>query len=184
MHHDHRRRDHAGQQREGVEKAQELAIPRAFIDRQQVLGEVERRALQHVAHRHAKQQRGHEAADEQRPVPGRAPGGALVFRAILEAHGAQDQRRQHQEHRQVEARKAHRVERWPGREDRPAAEDEPHLVAFPDRADGVDHDPPLGVGAPDEGQERARAHVEPVGEREADQQNAQQHPPDDAQDVE
>jgi hypothetical protein len=120
-------------------------------------------------------------ADEQRPVPVPSPGSALALGPVFEADRPQNQREQHQEHRQVEAGKAQRIERRPGREDRAAAQDEPDLIAFPDRADGIDRDAPLDVGLGRERQQRADAHVEAVGDGEADQEDTEQHPPDQAQ---
>jgi hypothetical protein len=49
------------------------------------------------------------------------------------------------------------------------------------RADGVDDDAPLGVALPDEGQQRADAHVVPVHDGEADEQHADEQPPDNFQ---
>ena len=144
---------------------------------------MEGHALQRVADRDAEDQRRHRAADEQRPVPDPCARQRSRAWSVFEADRAQDQREQHQEHRKVEAGEAQRIERRPGREDRAAAQDEPDLVAFPDRADGVDGDAPFVVGLGDEGQQRADAHVEAVGDGEADQQDAQQYPPDQAQRV-
>ena len=61
--------------------------------------------------------------------------GIVALAAELEADRPQDQREQDREHREVEAGEGHRIERRPGGEDRAAAEDQPDLVAFPDRAD-------------------------------------------------
>ncbi len=81
-----------------------------------------------------------------------------------------------QQHRQVEAGERDRVQRRPGGEDRAAAQDQPDLVAFPHRSDGVDDDPPFQIGAADERQQDRGAHVEPVHHRDADQQHARARP--------
>ncbi len=55
-----------------------------------------------------------------------------------------------------------------GRDDGTAAKDEPDLVAFPCRADGVDDHAALFVRLRDEGQEYADAQVESVGQGKGD----------------
>ena len=177
VHDQHGERHQPAIERQRIEQAEQIAL----IDRPQIVGEMERHALQRIADRHAEDQRRHGAADEQRPVPVAPPGRALALGAVFEADRPQDEREQHQEHGEVEAGEAQRIERRPGGEDRAAAEDEPDLVAFPDRADGVDHHAPFPVGLADEGQQRADPHVEAVGDREADEQHAKQDPPDQAQ---
>ena len=177
MHHHHRDRKQPGHHRKGREQAEQ----RAFVETAQVAIQPKRRALQHVAHSHAEHQRGHEAADEQRPVPAIAPAGIGALGAVLERHGAQDQGRQHQEHGEVEAGKADRIDEWPGRKDRPAAQDEPHLVAFPVRCDGVDRHAAFLVRLADEGHQRGNAQVIAISQGKADQQRAHQAPPDDPQ---
>jgi hypothetical protein len=129
----HRDADEAAQQRERIEQAEEAA----GVERPQVVVEMERHALQHIAERDAEDQRRHEAADEQRPVPDSAPCGVVQLAAELERDRAQDQRQQHHEHREVEAGERRRIERRPGRERGAAAEDEPDL-ALPHRPDRVD----------------------------------------------
>ncbi len=48
-------------------------------------------------------------------------------------------------------------------------------------ADGVDHHAALDIAPADEGQQRAHAHVVAVHDGKADQQHADQQPPDDLQ---
>jgi hypothetical protein len=55
------------------------------------------------------------------------------------------------------------------------------LVAIPVRADGIDHDAPFDVVLADERQQGADAHVVPVHDGEANEQHANQQPPDDFQ---
>ena len=179
VHDQHRDRNQAGEQGIRVEQPEE----RAVVEDLHVVLDAKRHALQHVAHRHAEDQCGYEAAYEQGPVPSAAPCRFLALAAELEGHRPQDQRDEDREHRQVETRERHRVELRPRREDRAAAEDQPHLVAFPDRADGVDDDTALDVAACHERQQRSGAQIETIGEGKADQQHPQQRPPDQAQDI-
>ncbi len=69
-----------------------------------------------------------------------APGPARALRAELDGDGAQDEHQQHQHHRQVEAAEQRRVDDGESGEQGPAREDQPHLVAVPDRADAVEQD--------------------------------------------
>ena len=105
----------------GFRKPEELGVKTAVIHRVKVLGQVKRHALQHVAHRHAEDQRRHGTTGKERPVPGRPPARIVSLGSVFEGHGPHDEGRQHDEHRQVEAREADRIERGPGGEDRAAA---------------------------------------------------------------
>ena len=71
--------------------------------------------------------------------------GSVSLLRNMKPTGPQDQRDQHQEHCQVEARKRRGIEQRPGREHRAAAEDEPHLVALPDRLDGLEQSAALSA---------------------------------------
>src|SRR5690606_27361067 len=62
-----------------------------------------------------------------------------------------------------------------------AAEDEPDLVALPDRPDRVDENAPLPVVAADEVKQHGDAQIEAVEDGETDEEHAQKAPPDDAQ---
>ena len=174
---DHRRGDDAADERERVEQSPE----RAGVVRDEVFVEVEGHALQQVAEGDAEDQRRHGAADEQAPVPRRTPARVVDLAAVVEADRPEEERPEHGEHRPVEARERGCINERPGGEDGAAAGDEPHLVAVPVRTDGVDDDAPFGVAAPDEGQQRADAHVVPVHDGEADEQHADEQPPDDFQ---
>src|SRR5262249_24470626 len=99
----------------------------------------------------------------------------------VESHRPQDERRQQREHRQVEPGERGRVQQRPGRKRGAAAEDEPDLVALPDRLDGAEQHPALVVVATDEAERRADAEIEAVRDREADQQCAEDPPPDQPQ---
>ncbi len=142
---------------------------------------MERHTFKRVADRDPENQRRHCAANKERPVPVPTPRYTLALRPILKSNRTEDQREQHQKHGKVEAGKAQRIKRGPRRKDRPAAQNEPDLIAFPNGTDRVDSDTPLGVGLRHEGQKRANAHVEPVGDGEADEEDTEQPPPDQAQ---
>jgi len=156
----------------------EQAEQGSLVEGTQIAIEAEGNAGQHIADRDAEHQRGHEAADEQRPVPARAPRRVGLLGAIFEAHGPQDERGENEEHREVEAGEADRIDERPCREDRAAAEDEPDLVSLPCRADRVDDHAAFSIGLRDEGEEGGGAEIEPVRQGEADQQDAHQQPPD------
>src|SRR5690606_26915396 len=85
------------------------------------------------------------------------------------------------DHGKVEAGEAHRVKRREGGEDGPAPQDQPDLVAFPGRSDDVEQHPSFGIGPRREGQQRPHPQVAPAHDGEADQQYAQQQPPDQPQ---
>ena len=63
----------------------------------------------------------------------------------------------------------------------PRTQDQPHLIALPDRSDRVDGDAALAIGAGDEGQQDSDTEIETVHDRKADEQHAEQQPPDDPQ---
>ncbi len=171
---EHAQADHATEQRERVEQCEEGAV----VGRTHQLVELERQPEKQVAEGHAEHQRRHRTADEQRPVPGTAPARVLHLAAVVEAHWPAEQREQHQQHGPVQAGESHRVDHRPGGEQGATGGDEPHLIAVPMRGDGVDRHTPLVVGLADEGHQRHGAHVEAIGQGEADQQHTDQHPPD------
>ncbi len=177
MRNQHEERHQSAIQRQRIEQAEQ----RAFVDRPQIVGEMEGHALQRVADRDPEDQCRNRTADEQRPVPVPAPRDTLALGTIFEADRTQDQREQHQEHGEVKAGKAQRIQRRPGGEDGAAAQNEPDLVAFPYRADSIDGDAPLGIVLRHKGQQRADTHVEAIGRGKADEQDAEQQPPDQAQ---
>ena len=149
--------------------------------RAQDIVELERDALQQIAEGDAEDQRRDRAADEQPPVPRVAPARVVDLGAVVETDGPEEQAEQHQQHRHVEARERGAVDHRPGREDRAAGGDEPHLIAVPVGADGIDGDAPFRVVARDEWQQRADAHIHAVGDSEADQQRADHPPPNEFQ---
>ena len=172
--HDHDEREHAAEQAERIQQAEE----RARVDRTHRFVDVERNALQQVAEGDAADHRRDGGAEEQEPVPRRAPlrGGHLG--AEVEGDGTEDEGHQQDEHRPVEAGERRSVHHRPSGEHGPAAGDEPDLVAVPVRSDGVDHHAALVVVLAEERQERADAHVVAVHDGEADEQHADEKPPD------
>lgn len=177
MREQHRHAEQTGEQCERRQQPQQVA----GVERAHAVVEMERYPQQHVADRHAHDQRRNETTDEQHPVPIAAPARAHQFAAELEADRAQDQREQDQEHRQIKPGEAHCIQRWERGKDRAAAQDQPHLVAFPDRADGIVHQPAFGIVVGDERQQRAHAQIEAAHHRVTGQQYAEQQPPDHAQ---
>ena len=177
MHRQHADADQSAQDAERIQQVEE----RSFVERPQGFIETKRHSLQNVAERHAEHQRRHEAGDEQRPVPHVAPARIDQFVAERESHRSQDQRRQHQEHGDVETGERHGIEWRPRRKDGPAAEDEPHLVALPDRFDGFKESAAFFVGPAQEAKQHADAEIEAVSDCETGQQHAQQCPPDHSQ---
>ncbi|MNK76907.1 hypothetical protein D3C87_964890 [compost metagenome] len=177
MHHQHGNRNEAAQQGERVEQREEAAV----VEDVHVRRETERHALQHVANRHAADQGRHEAAHEQGRIPAGAPARIFALAAEFERHGTHDQRHEDDEHGQVKARERNGVQLRPGGKDGAAAEDQPHLVAFPHGADTVDDDSALEVRLAGERQQDARAQVEAVRDGKAHQQDADQQPPYQAQ---
>ncbi len=103
-----------------------------------------------------------EAADRVRPCPRRPPPGRLALRAPLERDDANDQEEQDEQQREVEAREHRRVPGGEGRERRSAGDDEPDLVAVPDRSDRPQGGTPLLVRARDERKQHPDPEVEPL----------------------
>ncbi len=178
MHGDHADGQQPGQQREGIEQTSKIA----FINQPHAAGiETEGRSLDHIADGHTEDQRRHEARDHHQQVEDRTPGAVLHLAAIDDGDRADHQACQCDYHRRIEAGEGRGIDHGPGREDRAGTQDQPDLVALPDRADGIDDDAPLAILARHEGQQDQAAKVEAVGQRKADQQHAQQHPPDHPQ---
>ena len=177
VHDQHGEADRPGQQGKRAQQAEETSRE----DRPLQLIEMKRQAEEQVSERHPEQQRRNGAADEQGPVPGVAPAWIGDLVAEHESHGPQDEGQQQHEHREVQARERGRIKQWPGRKHHAACQDEPHLVAVPDRLDGFEQRASLLIRATEEAKRRPDAEVESVHDREADQECAQDQPPDQAQ---
>ncbi len=124
---------------------------------------------------------GHQRADEDRLVPAALPGVVVALGAVLEGHAAHDQRDQDQQQRQVEAGEQGGVPLGEGGEGGAAGDDQPHLVAVPDRADGVDQDAALGRRGRQHRQQHADAEVEALEEEVAGPEHGDEEEPDGGQ---
>ncbi len=144
---------------------------------------VHRDAVDDVRPADAPQQRGEEAADHGRPLPGGAPARRVVLAPELERDAADDQRGEDQEQRQVEAGEQARVPAGEGRERRAAGRQQPHLVAVPDRADRVDDHALVGLVAAERADQHPDAEVEALEHEVADPQHADQAEPECLQEV-
>ena len=92
------------------------------------------------------------------PAP---PARVVPLAPVLERDAADDQRDEDQQQRQVEGAEHGRVPGGERGERGPARGEQPDLVAVPDGADRVDHDPAVGVvAAAEERQQDADAEVE------------------------
>ena len=174
MHDQHRETDEPGEQRKGAQKTKESA----GVDRSLELIEMKRQSEEEISEGHAEQERRHRPAEEQRPVPGVSPAGISDLIAVTESDRSQDERDQQHEHRQIQPREGRRIQQRPGGKHRAACEDEPHLVAIPHRLDRLEQRPPLLVGASHEAERGADTEIEPIHDRKADQERAEDQPPD------
>ena len=114
----------------------------------------------HVAQRHAQQQRRQERAHGEAGIPCARP--LRVVGPELKRHRADDQAEQHQHDGQVEARERGGVRRGERREQRAAGGEQPHLVAVPYRADAAAHERPFALVFRQRAVQDAHAQVEPV----------------------
>ena len=131
----------------------------------------------HVAQRHAQQQRRQERAHGEADVPGARP--LRVVGAELKRDRADDQAEQHQHDGQIEARERGGVRRGERCEQRAAGGEEPHLVAVPHRADAAAHERLLAFVFRQRAVQDAHAQVEPVEhEVPGDQHEDQKEPKD------
>ncbi len=176
MKNQHRHRQQTTNERERREQAQQATV----IEGTHRVIQPEGCTRQDIAHGHTEHQCRYKTADEQAPVPERAPFGFWTLGAVLEADRTQDQRRQHQEHGQIKAREADRIDKRPCSKDRTTAENEPDLVPFPCGTDRIDDHAAFRVGLGDEGQQGTDTEVKTVGQGKSNQQNADQCPPDHA----
>ena len=161
---------HAAEQRVRVQQVEERPGP--------LVVRVDRNAAQDVRERDAPQQRRQRAAPEDRAVPPRLPLRPLVFPAELESHATEDQRRQDQEQREVEAAEQRCVPLGKGGERGAAGHQQPDLVPVPDGPDRVHEDAPVGVVASEERQQNADTEVESFQEEVTDPQHRYQREPE------
>ena len=123
---------------------------------------VEGHAAHEVPERRAEQHRQQRAGAGEDGVPGRAPQRVVDVAAELDRDPAEDQRPEHEEDREVEARQPGGEHAREGDEERAARGEQPDLVPVPEGADGRQHLPALGVAPRDEQVEGAGAEVEAV----------------------
>ena len=111
-------------------------------------------------------------------VPGGPPAPALLLRSELEGDGSQDHDQQDQHERQVQPGEERRIGQREHREQDAAAEHQPDLVAVPDRSDAVEERPSLDVGPCQWQEQDPDAHVEPVEDEIAGDDQDEQEEPD------
>ena len=174
----HDQHGEAQQPREQPERVQQREERAGVVDLHRGI-EVKGHAEEQVAEGDAEHDGRHRAPDKEPPVPGIAPARIGHLAPIVDPDRPEEEGEQREYQGGVEARESRRVDERPRGEGRARGRDEPHLVALPGRADRVDHDPPLLVGAPDERQQRAYPQVPAVGQGEADEQHPDEQPPDD-----
>ena len=167
----HRERSH--QQRIGVELVGQAA------------GVLARRrdgnAPHQVAHGHAEEQSRQQGARGESGVPEPSPEWTPDLAPELDRDGSEDQREEQEHEGRVEAREDRGVGLGKGGEHRAAERHQPHLVAVPQRTDGVEGDAAFPVAAGDEEVHHAHAQVEAVENGVARQQQAEQSEPDDGE---
>ena len=127
---------------------------------------VDREPGDHAAEADPEQQRERAAAQRGRPRPRPLPARRRDLLAELERGPARHQRHQHQQQRQIQAGEQRRVPGREGREHRRAGDDQPDLVAVPERADRAQRRPPLALVAADDGVQHADAEVEALQDEE------------------
>ena len=169
VHHEQGHGRHAQQQRVRLQQAPEGAGEFAPV--------INRDAPRDIAHRHTDQEARQDAAGAKPDVPHLPPPAHRLLAAELDGHRAEDQRHQQQHERQVKAREHGRIHVREGRKQRTAARHQPHLVAIPDRPDGVEHDAPLLV-AFGEQMQCSHAQVEPVEHGVTHKQHPDEDEPD------
>ena len=165
-----RQRREAAEQRVRVEQGQQRAGELVVL--------VERDAAHDVREGHAPQQRGHRRARDDRDVPVAPPAVTVDLAPVLEGEAAHDERDEDEQQREVEAGEQARVPLGEGGEGRAARHEQPDLVAVPDRADGVDRDPAVVLGASDHGQQHADAEVEAFEDEVAGPEDGDEQEPD------
>lgn len=141
----------------------------------------DRRTAHQVHEGHAPQQRRHEAPEEEGQVPGPPPRRRAPLRSELERDATDDERDQDEEQREVELTEHRPV---PSREcgkRRTAGDDQPDLVAIPERSDRVETEPPVDVVGGDDRREDGHAEVETLEHEVPGPQQADEGEPDGVQ---
>ena len=164
-HHQRHPGPQAERREEVPERAGELAV------------RVDGQTRDQVAQRDPEHERGKQAADRQRAAPQPAPAWPVDLAAELEGHAADDQRHQQQHEREVARREPGGVPVGEGGEDRRTADDQPDLVAVPERADGVDRHPALASGPAEDPVQHPDTEVEALQDEEAGPEDRDDHEP-------
>ena len=101
MHHHHRQAEQPAEQRERVEQAED----RSLVGQPQGGIKLERHPLKEIAKNDAENERRHDAAGEQAPIPESPPALVAQLVAVLEADRAKDESEEEHQHRRIEGRK-------------------------------------------------------------------------------
>jgi hypothetical protein len=145
----------------------------------EVAARVDRHAVEEIRQADAPDQRRAEAPDGVRPHPRRAPARALVLLSPLERDHADDQEEENEQQCEVEAREHRPVPRRERGKRRAAGDDEPDLVAVPDRPDRLEHDPSLSLVFRQEREQHPDSEVEALEQEVAAPEHRDQDEPED-----
>ena len=142
---------------------------------------VQRNAQDDIPGGHAEQKCSAKAGGEERVVPGPPAELRGHLPPHLDARRAEDEHDQQEHEARVEAAEQGRVGIGEHGEHGPSERHQPDLVPIPERADGVDRQPPLGLVLGDERVQDADPEVEAVEDGVAGQEHPEQEEPDDNQ---
>src|SRR4029450_1818748 len=122
-----------------------------------------------------------QAAADQATGPEAAPPGTVPLTPKFEGQSAQDQRQQGEDQRQVKAGEHGRVPAGERGEHSRAGDDQPDLIAIPDRSDGTDNRPSPDVVAADDAVQHTHAEVKPLQHEEAGPHDREEDEPESRQ---
>src|SRR5258707_15083425 len=117
-------------------------------------------ALQQIAERHPEYHTRHQPAREQGVVPEGPPARIGNLVAEPEPDRTKDERSKNEKHGDVEARERGGIDRRPCREHRATTEDQPDLIAVPERSNRIDRNASLDVSTSDVGQQHRNSQIE------------------------
>src|ERR1039457_2350277 len=123
---------------------------------------LERDAAQNIGESGAEEDREQDTGETEEPIQQRAPDANLDVVAQLKAHSAQNQQREHDHQRQIEATEGRGVEQRKSKVERAAASQQPNFVAVPNRADAGKRCAPLRLVADQEQVKHTYAQIEAV----------------------
>ena len=136
----------------------------------------QRQSVHRISNRHTKEKRRQRARRKEREIPEAPPEHFGALAPKLHRDTSENQAEQQQHEREIQPRKRRGIRLRKRREERAAEHDKPDLVAVPQRPDRVHHYPPLAVIARQRVQD-PDAEIEPVEDRVAREQNAEQNEP-------